>query len=123
MSLRDLIAAADDITREIVDVPEWGVKLELRSASGADRALLLKQTVNADGEPDADAWPLLWAYALVVSAYDPETGQRAFTFDDVPMLQTKQAGVLTRLGNRCLELSGLTPDAVEGAKKSAPDAS
>lgn len=122
MSLRDLILKAPDISRLTVEVPEWGVTVEVRSPTGAVRAALLSRSVDEKGESRLDDWSLLFPYAIVACVYDPETGEPVFTWDDVAALQdTKNATVLQSLGMRCLEAAGMTPDSVEGAKKRAAD--
>ncbi len=118
MSLKDKIFAADDVTRDLESVPEWGITIELRSPTGAERAQLMNQTVDENGDANKAMWPLLWPYALICCAHDPDTGERIFDWDDVNDLQTKSASVLTRLGDKCLNIAGLKPDAVEDAKKS-----
>ena len=119
MSLADKILAADDLTTETVDIPEWGVKIELRSPTGTERALLLRQTVDDDGEAKVDDWSILWPLAFIACAHDPDTGHRIFAFDAAELLQAKNGAVIGRLGDRCLEIAGLKKDAVEGAKKSS----
>ena len=75
MALRDAILSSDDRGREIVDVPEWGVKLEIREPNVGQRAALIEGYQSNTG--------LAWVYSsmLVATAYDPETGERVFTED------------------------------------------
>lgn len=117
-SLADKILAADDLTAETVDIPEWGVKVELRTPSGAERASLLRQTVDDDGEQRHEDWSILWPLAFIACAHDPETGERIFEWDQADALQSKNGAVLARLGDRCLDIAGLKADSLEGAKKS-----
>ena len=111
MSLRDKILEAQDIERKIVDVPEWGVKVEVRSPTGADRAAVVA-IVNS---PDADAH-LLYPALLIPSLFDPETGERLFSEDDGEELNKKNGVVLERLATVALELVAITPEAVEAGK-------
>lgn len=118
-SVRDLILDADDLDSETVDVPEWGVTIVLRAPSGSERAAMMRATVSESGESKLEDWSLLWPVALAMCAHDPSSGERVFTMDDVPALQEKSAAVLERLGDRCLALAGLKPDAVDEGKGSS----
>ena len=118
-SIRDRILDADDLDTQSVHVPEWDVTLELRSPSGAERAAMMRLTVDDDGERKLDDWSLLWPIAIAVCAFDPESGERVFQLDEVEALQAKNANVLQRLGDLCLALAGLKPDAVDAGKGSS----
>jgi hypothetical protein len=104
MGIRDTILAAQDIEQRVVDVPEWGVKLELRTPTVKERGELITKFMRDEGTLDVVAMnPLL----VVMCAHDPETGERVFGPDDVDMLFDKSAAVMERLGEIALELSGL----------------
>lgn len=119
MSIRDTIFAASDRDVELVDVPEWGVKLELRSPSGEDRGRLMTQTVDPGTGKAKEDWTLLWPLALIACAHDPDTHERVFSWEDIGQLNgEKSALVLARLGDKCLGLAGLKEDSLDAATKS-----
>lgn len=102
-SLRERISASKP-TCERVTVPEWGVELELRGITVKQRADLLQYADTGDGEPDMVRFgPML----LVVAAHDPETGEAAFSADDVDWLAEQPAGVVDRLVGDAMRVSGL----------------
>ena len=106
-SIRDRVAQSP-LRKEPYRVPEWDVEVELRSVSVDDvRAL----SDGSDSDRFRDAVRL-----VVLAVYDPETGEPAFTNDDIPMLSGKSAGPVTRLAEAILEVSGLSEDAVKLGK-------
>ena len=116
MGLRDRILAARDIESRIVDVPEWDTKLELRTPTVLERGELISKFMRDEGTLDVVAMnPLL----VAMCAHDPDTGERVFTADDVDALYTKSSAVMERLGEICLELSGLmgAAERADAAKK------
>jgi len=113
MSLRDTILNADDRQSEQMDVPEWGVTIELRGLTGADRAAFLADAVTDDGKVD---FTRVWPNLLIAGCYDPDTGEPVFTQLDRDALNTKSAGVTERVAQRIQAISGLSEDAVDAGK-------
>lgn len=111
-TLRDQIFAADDLDRETVEVPEWGVTLEVRTPDGATRAKIAK-IVGAD-EPNVE---LVYPALLIPTLFDPDTGEQIFTVDDADAVNAKSGLVLERLSEVALRVSGVTQEALEAAKK------
>ena len=105
MSQRDKILNADDIAEEVVDVPEWDVKILLRAMNGQQQ-VRYAETVRGDNKG------FMYADILMVTAYDPETDELIFDPADREALSLKSGGVLNRLGLKVLTLSG---DDVEAA--------
>ena len=119
--LRDQILNADDRKSEIVDVPEWGCELEVRSLTGAQRAAFMEAAFDLEtGQPDfARIYPTL----IIQTCHDPETGEPVFEATDRDVLNTKSAAVTERLAKAAMELAGLSeparldvPGAVEAGK-------
>lgn len=104
MNIRDQIRQADDIETRLVEVPEWGVTIELRTPTVAARGAALADYIDENGLVDrARAYP-----SLVIScAYDPEDGSLLFTPADIGWLGEKSSAALERLGAVAVELSGL----------------
>lgn len=103
-SLREQILSAKDISSELVEVPEWGVTVEVRSLTQAQRGKLLSKAVDKAGNTDlAKMYP--WMIQLVT--YDPATGERVFAEEDIVALGTKSSAAADRIVAVALRLSGL----------------
>lgn len=110
MSIRDKILAASDISSELIDVPEWGVTVEVRGMSAADRAAILDRAVSADGRVLlADMYPAL----VIASCHDPETGERIFDDSDWDAVTAKSGRAVEQIAQAALNMSGMTPQAVD----------
>ncbi len=114
MSIREKIRKAQDRTSQIVEVPEWGVIVEVRSMTGTQRsAIVTALTSDEDNKMEA-----LWGGMLVSCIYDPETGDPVFKEDDAEwLLNEKSSTVLDRLSNVCLQVAGIVEGAVDDAGK------
>lgn len=116
MSLRDQIIQADDRPVELVDVPEWGVKLEIRGLMSGERTALLKAAAGPDGQTQlAD----ILSQLVVLCAYEPDTGERVFAPEDVAILERKSGAVVEQVAQVAARLSGLTPEADDAGKGSS----
>jgi hypothetical protein len=102
VSLRDRIAAKDDIKAERVTV--WGEEIEVREMTGFDRARYMS-LYTSEGDVDTS---LIYPTLVMYSCYDPETGERIFTEDDIEMLGNKAFGSLDEISTVASRLSGLT---------------
>lgn len=116
MSLKDKIFSADDITRELVEVPEWGVNVEIRSMTANERAKLGEGATKGD-KTDVG---LMYAMTVIATVYDPETGLPVFTEQDKEAILSKNGAVIERLATKALGYSGLTPNASEEAQARFP---
>jgi len=114
VSIREKIRKAQDRTSQIVEVPEWGVTVEVRSMTGSQRsAIVTALTSDEDNKMEA-----LWGGMLVSCVYDPETGDPVFKEDDAEwLLNEKSSTVLDRLSNVCLQVAGIVEGAVDDAGK------
>lgn len=113
------IFAANDLTTQSVDVPEWGGSVLIRSMTGAQRdayeTSLLKKDDAGKFIVDTDD---MRAKLIVFTAVD-ESGAALFTADDIPALSAKSAGVIERLFVVAQRLNGLSRDAVSDAEKNS----
>lgn len=104
---RDAILAADDLPRELVEVPEWGGSVWVGTMSGRDRdefeRLVTAGTENARAR-------------LALVCLQDDAGQRLFTPDDVAALGAKSSAALTRVAQVALRLNRLGDSAIEDAK-------
>ena len=115
MSIREAIQAATDGTAELYDVPEWGVKIEVRSLTARARSILHSEWLSENGDQRAihDGW---WQI-VSKTCFDPDTGEQIFEDGDEDMLLTKNAQVVNDLADFCMAQSGMLPEAVDDAGK------
>lgn len=118
MSMRDKIRSARDIQTEVVDVPEWGVAVEVRSMSVRQRAVFVSASQDQT-EEGVQRVEKVYGGILVSCVFDPENGETVFDEDDLSWLMTEKSGaVIDNLVGRCLEVSGLKEKAIDEAGKS-----
>lgn len=109
MSLRDTILTATDIQEKLVTVPEWDdVKLLLRGMTGKQRIELVDRA-TATGKQKV----FMYADILIAVTYDPDTGDLVFDPADREALSDKAGGVLERLAQIAMELSGVSVEEAE----------
>lgn len=116
------ILAADDLLREVVEVPEWGGKVMVRGMTGAERdayestMLLVKGTdVGLDKAGMIGARSRICALCIV----DPENGKRLFTDSQVTALGEKSGAALDRVFAVAQRLSGITKADQEELQKNS----
>jgi hypothetical protein len=115
VSLRDQILAADDITSESVEIPEWKVTVEVRGMTGGDRAALMDEALDPEtGNVDLQK---IYPDAVILTAYDPTTSERVFGPEDRADLMAKSGVAIDRLASVAMRLSGFDGDAVDKAGK------
>jgi hypothetical protein len=111
MSLRDSILQASDIKTKVVKIP--GGKVEVRGLTGEQRDQLYAD--SRVGETIDSG--LLQYNTIILSVYDPKTGERVFGAEDVAVLKAKSAELTTVLYNEISTLSGTDATALEDAEK------
>ena len=119
MSLRDkILAVTNDTPSELVEVPEWGVKVLVKGMTLGAKDDFLASVLNpVTNKADIKQFT---AGILVGTAYDPEDGSRLFSELDIPTLKDKSAQAIQRIVDAGTRLSGLSEEAVEiAAKKSS----
>lgn len=117
MSLRDkILAIQNDTPSEIVEIPEWGgLKVLVKGFTlGAKDDFLASILDKKTNEPNLKAFNV---GILVGTAHDPESGERLFSEEDVPVLKQKSAAAIDRLIQVGQRLSGLSEEAVDVAAK------
>lgn len=117
MSIREQILNADDIETELVEIPVWGVTVEVRSMDGRSRTRLLRNAASSDGAVDMET---LYPEMVIHCSFDPESGERIFVEDDADALLSKAAGPLEMLAMAAMRVSGMTSDAIDVAGKDSP---
>lgn len=114
MNLREKIKNANDIQEEIVDVPEWDVKILVRSLTGKERAELLNVCMTPGGQVD---FKKLYPMLLIATCYDPETKEKIFEPADKDWLNMKSGAVIEKIASVATKLSGLGTDELVKARK------
>lgn len=110
MSLRDQIFAIQDIPSELVDIPEWGVKVEVRGMTGAERTRIMDLAIDAKGGVNLQ---FVYPEIVIATAFDPESGTQIFSPNDRGTLLTKSAMAIDRLAATGMRLSGFTKEDVD----------
>jgi len=110
VSIRDLILAKQDIPSEVVEVPEWGVKVEVRGMTGAERTRIIDKA-TADG--GAVNLQFIYPEIVIATSFDPETGEQIFQPKDRDILLSKSASAIDRLALVGMRLSGFTKEAAD----------
>src|SRR5690349_5982568 len=109
MNARELILQADDLQREEVPVPEWGLSVFVRTMTGRerDRFEALHQSMSLDD---------FRARVALFTVCDSE-GRPLFTEADIPALSAKSARALDRIAARAMQLNRITEADVEELAK------
>lgn len=113
-SLRDAILHADDIDREDLEVPQWGVTVQVRGMSGLERAAFVQNFADNEGKLDYSS---LYPDLVIAGVHDPADGSRVFTDEDRSWIMTKSGAALEKVATSVMRLSGLGPKAEEEAGK------
>lgn len=120
MSIRDKIIKAG-LFSEIVYIPEWDVKVEVRASTVKQQyALIDKTRKGSDGEVDG----MMYAVEkIMATTFDPDTGELVFDNADRDMLldaDSRAFNILLSAANRALGEE--TEDEIAGRLKENPDA-
>lgn len=121
VSIRELIFSKHDIPTEQVEVPEWGITLEVRGMTGEDRIRIIARAT--DTETGMANLQMVYPEIVIACTYDPETGERVFEDGDRDALMSKSAQAIDRLANPGMTLSGLTKEAQDAQAADFPEES
>jgi hypothetical protein len=114
VGIRELIFGADDIESELLDVPQWGVKIDVRSMDGKTRARLLRECMDENGDLDYES---LYPQVIIATAFDPTTGEKIFGPEDQEAINSKSGAALELVASCGMRVSGMDKDAAETAGK------
>jgi hypothetical protein len=106
------ILAADDITFEEVEVPEWGAIVRVRSLTGVDRDRLEAEMIQQRGKNQIVNFVNFRAKLIVASAVDEE-GSLLFSQQQILPLGNKNAQALSRVFTVASRLSGFSESDVQ----------
>jgi hypothetical protein len=116
MSLRDkILKITDDTPSELVEIPEWDVKVLVRGMTLAGKDDFLANIV--DTKTSKTNVRNFTSGILIACSYDPDSNERLFTEADIPILKEKSAVAVQRIVDVGTRLSGLTDEAVDVAGK------
>ena len=115
LSKAEILAAAD-LATEVVEVPEWGGSVTVRTMTGADRDAFeaaLVRVVDGKREPDLTN---MRAKLVALTVVD-EAGERLFDAADVDALARKSAAALDRVAAAAQRINGIGAEAAEETAK------
>lgn len=118
MSIRDLILAVQDIPTQIVEVPEWGVKIEVRGMTGAERTRIMDKATADAGEMNLQ---MIYPEIVIATSFDPLTGEQVFVPEDRDILLSKSATALDRVAMVGMRLSGFTKESADELGKDSSE--
>lgn len=101
------ILAANDIKRELIEIPEWGGSVYIKELSAAERGRYLKAlyVLSKQGE---DAIVAHGQATLAAHVVVDETGQRLFSDAEIPVLAARNAAALVRIEKASAKLNLLS---------------
>lgn len=114
-TLRERILAKIELPTEIVDVPEWGEKVTVRSLTAEEQerwwdilTLHAEQRIDPPGGRKA---------SFVFMACLDESGKDLFKPEDIPAIGKKHPAAINRLFTAIQRLSGMTNEAQADLEK------
>lgn len=117
---KEAILSADDLEKELVEVPQWGGAVYVRALTGAERdafeqSMVEMRTVRQGRKQETVREMRLQNIRARLCALTicDEEGNRLFTDADVQALGRKSASALNRVFQVAQRLSGLTDEDVE----------
>ena len=118
MSIRDQILAVQDIPTQIVEVPEWGVKIEVRGMTGAERTRIMDKATANQGDMNLQ---MIYPEIVIATSFDPLTGEQVFSPEDRDILLSKSATALDRVASVGMRLSGFTKESADELGKDSSE--
>jgi hypothetical protein len=109
VSIRDQIMKAKDISGELMEIKEWGVKVEIRTMTARQRARVMENAI--DPITGKSSISVIYPEIAIACVFDPESGEPVFTIDDKDALLEKSGAVLEKIASKAMTLSGLTEEA------------
>jgi len=116
MLTKEDILNARDIVKELVQVPEWGGEVYVKSLTGAERDQFEASVVEMRGSNQRFNMKNVRAKLAAIAICD-EAGERLFSAEDVATLSQKSAAALDRVFGVASRLSGLSSEDVDNLRK------
>lgn len=108
---KEAILAAQDVTTEVVEVPEWGGSVRVRGLTGSERDAFEGEVIQRNGKDVKTNTRNIRARLVVLSVVNGD-GSRMFSFHDIEALGEKSARALDRIFAVASKLSGLRDEDV-----------
>lgn len=118
MLSKDDILNADDLPSEVVEVPEWGGSVIVRTLTGSERDAFEMSCVRRVGKSTTQDLKNIRA-KLVVRAVVSDDGKRLFADGEVELLGKKSSSALDRLYDVAARLSGIREEDIEELAKNS----
>ena len=119
---REDILQADDIKRELVEVPEWGGTVWVKGMTGAERDRFEGSIVRVGQDGKDSKMDLSNIRAKLCSmAICDESGKKLFTQADIKELTDKSASALQRIFLVAQNLSGIGDDDIKELSEGLED--
>lgn len=114
---KEQILSCNDLTQEVVNIPEWGGDIIVRCLTGEERDELERLTLKekSDGSREVDLQN--FRAKLISLCVVDESGQRMFSSEDALALSKKSAKAIDRIFASAEKLSGLRREDEEKALK------
>lgn len=111
------IITAQDLKTEVVNIPEWGGDVKVRSITAKERDEFEKQLISGE-ESDLVNIRAKFVASIVV---DPETDKLMFSKLDLTDLGKKSASAIDRIFEVGQKLAGLKKEDMEEMVKNSED--
>lgn len=116
---RNQILQSEDLPRELVEVPEWGGSVWVKSLTGKERDALEAVVANIGEDGKAHTNLVNLRARLGSLTMTDEKGKRLFTDGDVKGLGEKSAAALDRVFSVAQRLAKLTDKDVKSLEKNS----
>lgn len=117
---RGQILAAEDMPTEIVDVPEWGGSVKVKTLTGAERDAFEARGIIGRGRNREVNIQNIRARLVVETVVDDDC-QPLFSRADINALGRKSSKALDRVFNAAMRLSGISEEDIEELGKASED--
>jgi hypothetical protein len=98
----------------MVEVPEWGVKVEVRGMTGAERTRIMDLAIDNKGGVNLQ---FVYPEIVIATSFDSVSGEQIFKPADRGALLAKAATALDRLAAVGMRLSGFTQESADEVGK------
>lgn len=116
---REQILEADDLPTEVLDVPEWGGSIMIRTMSGSERDAFEASLLGEGGKKEKQAMMRDIRARFASLVITDAKGTRLFSAKDIKELGKKSASALDRVLTAGQKLNGLTSEDVEELAKNS----
>lgn len=116
MLSKQKILIADDLSTEIMDIPEWGGQIKIKEMTGSERDMLEQSTYTQKGDDFQMNLKDIRARLCAICIID-ENNERLFEDSDIQELSKKSSKVLDRIFEVCQRINGLKKEELDEMAK------